>query len=384
MNLKQRLAKRPPVALLLTGGGARAAYQVGVLKALALSMPRTAPIPFQIINGTSAGAINSAALACYASCMHLAVRKIEWVWKSFHSHMVYRSDFIGAFGHLLGNVMRSFQSGHLNHPPASLLDNSPLRGLLNEVLDLTRIERNIHKGFLDAVSVTVSSYSTGRSVAYYQAKDALPWQRAKRQGVPGRISLDVLMASSAIPMVFPSVRVKHHYYGDGSIHQLSPLSPSIHLGAEKIFVIGVEQPKIRAPLGYEPHFPGMSAIAGHLLDSVFSDTLQSDLERLERVNRTVGLLPPKTRDKHRELKPINTLVVNPTVNFRDIADQYYDDMPLAIKLLLRTIGVKRHSSSSLTSYLLFEKNYTQHLIDIGYQDGMARLDEIRQFLELDS
>ncbi|MBD1583671.1 patatin-like phospholipase family protein [Pseudoalteromonas sp. S16_S37] len=383
MNLKQRLANRPPVALLLTGGGARAAYQVGVLKALALSMPRAAPIPFQIINGTSAGAINSAALACYASCMHLAVRKIEWVWKSFNSHMVYRSDFIGAFGHLLGNVMRSFQSGHLNHPPASLLDNSPLRGLLNEVLDLTRIERNLHKGFLDAVSVTVSSYSTGRSVAYYQAKDAQAWQRVKRQGVPGRISLDVLMASSAIPMVFPSVRVKHHYYGDGSIHQLSPLSPSIHLGAEKIFVIGVEQPKIRAPLGYEPHFPGMSAIAGHLLDSVFSDTLQSDLERLERVNRTIGLLPPKTRDKHRELKPIETLVVNPTVNFRDIADQYYDDMPLAIKLLLRTIGVKRHSSSSLTSYLLFEKNYTRHLIDIGYQDGMARLDEIRHFLGLD-
>ncbi|OHU88214.1 MULTISPECIES: patatin-like phospholipase family protein [Pseudoalteromonas] len=382
MNLKQRKANRPKVALLLTGGGARAAYQVGVLKALALSMPRTAPLPFQIINGTSAGAINSAALACYASCMHLAVRKIEWVWKSFHSHMVYRSDFLGAFGYLIANAMRSFQSSHLNHPPASLLDNSPLRSLLSEVLDLSRIERNIHKQFIDAISITVSSYSTGRSVAYYQAKDAETWQRAKREGVPGRISLDVLMASSAIPMVFPSVRVKHHYYGDGSIHQLSPLSPSIHLGAEKIFVIGVEQPKIRAPLGYEPHFPGMSAIAGHLLDSVFSDTLQSDLERLQRVNRTIGLLP--SRDKHKELKVIDTLVVNPTVNFRDIAEQYYDDMPLAIKVLLRTIGVKRHSSSSLTSYLLFEKSYTQHLIEIGYQDGMARLDEMRAFLELDS
>ncbi|CAH9052493.1 hypothetical protein PSECIP111951_00631 [Pseudoalteromonas holothuriae] len=383
MNLKQRQANRPPVALLLTGGGARAAYQVGVLKALALSMPRTAPIPFKIINGTSAGAINSAALACYASCMHLAVRKIEWVWKSFHSHMVYRSDFIGAFGHLLGNITRSFQSSHLNHPPASLLDNLPLRSLLDDVLDLSRIDRNIHKNYLDAISVTVSSYSTGRSVAYFQAKNAKPWQRAKRQGVSGKISLDVLMASSAIPMVFPSVRVKHHYYGDGSIHQLSPLSPSIHLGAEKIFVIGVEQPKISSPLGYEPHFPGMSAIAGHLLDSVFSDTLQSDLERLERVNRTIGLLPTQAKSKHKELKPIKTLVINPTDNFRDIAEQYYDDMPMAIKLLLRSIGVKRHSSSSLTSYLLFEKNYTQHLIDIGYRDGMARLDEIRHFLELD-
>ncbi|KPZ54207.1 patatin [Pseudoalteromonas sp. S3776] len=381
MKIQQVDPHKPKIALLLTGGGARAAYQVGVLKALAHSMPRTAPLPFRIINGTSAGAINSAALACYASCAHLAVRKLESVWKNFSTSMVYKSDFLSVFGHIARNILTSFQSEHINHPPGSLLNNRPLRGLLNEILDLHRIERNLHRNYLEAISITASSYTTGDSVAFFQSNTNKPWQRAKREGRPMRINVEHLMASSAIPMVFPSVNVFNHYFGDGSIHQLSPLSPSIHLGAEKIFIIGVDQPKESHPAGYSPHYPGLSAVAGHLLDSVFSDTMQADLERLERVNRTLGLLP--ARDKHQELKQIETCIINPSKNFNDIAAQYYSDMPWAIKLLLRTIGVKKHSQSSLTSYLLFEKRYTQHLIQIGYEDGMKKLPEIRQFLELD-
>lgn len=381
MKIKQVDPQKPKTALLLTGGGARAAYQVGVLKALAHSMPRTAPLPFRIINGTSAGAINSAALACYASCAHLAVRKLESVWKNFSTSMVYKSDFLSVFGHIARNILTSFQSEHINHPPGSLLNNRPLRGLLNEILDLHRIERNLHRNYLEAISITASSYTTGDSVAFFQSNTQTPWQRAKREGRPMRINVEHLMASSAIPMVFPSVNVFNHYFGDGSIHQLSPLSPSIHLGAEKIFIIGVEQPKESHPPGYSPHYPGLSAVAGHLLDSVFSDTMQADLERLERVNRTLGLLP--ARDKHQELKQIDSFIINPSKNFNDIAAQYYDDMPWAIKVLLRTIGVKRHSQSSLTSYLLFEKRYTQHLIQIGYDDGMKKLPEMRKFLELD-
>ncbi|WP_338365437.1 patatin-like phospholipase family protein [uncultured Pseudoalteromonas sp.] len=381
MKIQQVNPHKPKIALLLTGGGARAAYQVGVLKALAHSMPRTAPLPFRIINGTSAGAINSAALACYASCAHLAVRKLESVWKNFSTSMVYKSDFLSVFGHIARNILTSFQSEHINHPPGSLLNNRPLRGLLNEILDLHRIERNLHRNYLEAISITASSYTTGDSVAFFQSNTNKPWQRAKREGRPMRINVEHLMASSAIPMVFPSVNVFNHYFGDGSIHQLSPLSPSIHLGAEKIFIIGVDQPKESHPAGYSPHYPGLSAVAGHLLDSVFSDTMQADLERLERVNRTLGLLP--ARDKHQELKQIDSFIINPSKNFNDIAAQYYSDMPWAIKLLLRTIGVKKHSQSSLTSYLLFEKRYTQHLIQIGYEDGMKKLPEIRQFLELD-
>ncbi len=381
MKIQQVDPHKPKIALLLTGGGARAAYQVGVLKALAHSMPRTAPLPFRIINGTSAGAINSAALACYASCAHLAVRKLESVWKNFSTSMVYKSDFLSVFGHIARNILTSFQSEHINHPPGSLLNNRPLRGLLNEILDLHRIERNLHRNYLEAISITASSYTTGDSVAFFQSNTQTPWQRAKREGRPMRINVEHLMASSAIPMVFPSVNVFNHYFGDGSIHQLSPLSPTIHLGAEKIFIIGVDQPKESHPAGYSPHYPGLSAVAGHLLDSVFSDTMQADLERLERVNRTLGLLP--ARDKHQELKQIETCIINPSKNFNDIAAQYYSDMPWAIKLLLRTIGVKKHSQSSLTSYLLFEKRYTQQLIQIGYEDGMKKLAEIRQFLELD-
>ncbi|ALS33557.1 MULTISPECIES: patatin-like phospholipase family protein [Pseudoalteromonas] len=381
MKIKQVDPNKPKVALLLTGGGARAAYQVGVLKALAHSMPRTAPLPFRVINGTSAGAINSAALACYASCAHLAVRKLESVWKNFSTSMVYKSDFLSVFGHITRNILTSFQSEHINHPPASLLNNRPLRKLLNEILDLHRIERNLHHNYLEALSITASSYTTGDSVAFYQSNTRLPWQRAKREGRATRINVEHLMASSAIPMVFPSVNIYNHYFGDGSIHQLSPLSPSIHLGAEKIFIIGVEQPKELHPVGYSAHYPGLSSVAGHLLDSVFTDTMQSDLERLERINRTLGLLP--ARDKHQELKRIETCVINPSQNFNAIAAQYYDDMPWAIKVLLRIIGVKKHSQSSLTSYLLFEKRYTQHLIQIGYEDGMKKLPEIRKFLELD-
>ncbi|WP_440053483.1 patatin-like phospholipase family protein [Pseudoalteromonas sp. T1lg65] len=379
--MTQNAPKQKNIALLLTGGGARAAYQVGVLKALAQSMPRTSPLPFKIITGTSAGAINCAGIACYASCLHLAVRKIEYVWKNFNTEMVYKSSFSGVFGHIFKNMLRSFQADYINQPPASLLNNAPLRKLLTDVLDLSRIDTNLHRHYLEAVAITVSSYSTGKSVAFYQANNAIPWQRSKRMGIPDPISLDLLMASSAIPMLFPSVRVRHHYYGDGSIHQLSPLSPAIHLGADKIFIIGVEQPKLSVPIGYEPHFPGMSVVAGHLLDSVFSDTLQSDIERLERVNRTVSLLP--AREKHKELKRVDHLIVNPNLNFNEIADHYYEDLPLAMKVLLRTMGVKKHSPSSLTSYLLFERTYTQKLIELGFEDGMERLDEIRTFLELD-
>ncbi|WP_462158072.1 patatin-like phospholipase family protein [Pseudoalteromonas sp. GB56] len=377
---KQTNCGRKGTALLLSGGGARAAYQAGVIKALAHSLPRTAPLPFRIITGTSAGAINSVALACWSSCAHLAARKLDAVWGQFHTSHVYRSDFAHVYGHIIRNVLSSFRSGHANHAPGSLFNNSPLRKLLADVLPMERIDRNIHRGVIDALGVTASNYSTGDSITFFQSGDAKPWKRAKRKGIKTRIHLEHLMASSAIPVVFPSVKIRHQYYGDGSIHQMSPLSSAIHLGAERIFVIGVEQPKDETRK-YAPHYPGISHIAGHLLDSVFADTIQADLERVERINRTVGLINAK--DRHQELKHIDTFVINPSHNFNAISSEYFDDMPLAIRTLLRCIGVKRYSESSLPSYLLFEKRYTQHLIELGYQDGLANLKELRHFLCLD-
>jgi len=371
-------------ALILTGGGARAAYQVGVLSAIAKYVPRNHGTPFPIICGTSAGAINSTALACYASCFHLGVKKLEWVWKNLHTSRIYHSDPSRVFGHILKGMFASFQAGYANKTPRSLLNNTPLKQLLNDVMDFKRIDTNINRGYLSAVSITASSYTNGDSISFYQSEESIsPWHRAKRRGTPTQINSDHLMASAAIPMVFPSTKIKREHYGDGSIHQLSPLSPAIHLGARKLFVIGVEQPK--EPLHAKennPHPPTTSTIAGHLLDGIFSDTLQSDIERMERVNKTISLIPKDVRDQNEGLQNIDSLILNPSHDFNSMAVEYYQELPYSIRLLLRSIGISNDSESSIISYLLFEKKYCKRLIKLGFNDAMEKEQQIRTFLEL--
>lgn len=371
-------------ALVLTGGGARAAYQVGVLSAIAKFMPRNHGVPFPIICGTSAGAINSTALACYASCFQLGVKKLEWVWKNLDPSRIYHSDALRVFSHLSAGLLGSFQADYANKSARSLLNNAPLRDLLNMVVDFNRIDTNIRRGYLSAVSVTASSYSSGDSISFFQSKESIsPWFRAKRRGEPTQLNSQHLMASAAIPLVFPSAKIKHDHLGDGSIHQLSPLSPAIHLGAEKIFVVGVEQPKepIHAREN-NPHPPTTATIAGHLLDSVFSDTLQSDIERMERVNHTLSLIPEDLKSQTAGLKSINSLVINPSHDFNAIAVKYYDKLPLSIRLLLRSVGITNDAESSLVSYLLFEKNYCKELINLGFNDALEQESKIREFLKL--
>ena len=371
-------------ALVLTGGGARAAYQVGVLSAIAKFMPRNHGVPFPIICGTSAGAINSTALACYASCFQLGVKKLEWVWKNLDPSRIYHSDALRVFSHLSAGLLGSFQADYANKSARSLLNNVPLRDLLNMVVDFNRIDTNIRRGYLSAVSVTASSYSSGDSISFFQSKESIsPWFRAKRRGEPTQLNSQHLMASAAIPLVFPSAKIKHDHLGDGSIHQLSPLSPAIHLGAEKIFVVGVEQPKepIHAREN-NPHPPTTATIAGHLLDSVFSDTLQSDIERMERVNHTLSLIPEDLKNQTAGLKSINSLVINPSHDFNAIAVKYYDKLPLSIRLLLRSVGITNDAESSLVSYLLFEKSYCKELISLGFSDALEQESKIREFLKL--
>ena len=371
-------------ALVLTGGGARAAYQVGVLSAITKFMPRSHGVPFPIICGTSAGAINSTALACYASCFQLGVKKLEWVWKNLDPSRIYHSDALRVFSHLSAGLLGSFQADYANKSARSLLNNAPLRDLLNMVVDFNRIDTNIRRGYLSAVSVTASSYSSGDSISFFQSKESIsPWFRAKRRGEPAQLNSQHLMASAAIPLVFPSAKIKHDHLGDGSIHQLSPLSPAIHLGAEKIFVVGVEQPKepIHAREN-NPHPPTTATIAGHLLDSVFSDTLQSDIERMERVNHTLSLIPEDLKNQTAGLKSINSLVINPSHDFNAIAVKYYDKLPLSIRLLLRSVGITNDAESSLVSYLLFEKSYCKELISLGFNDALEQESKIREFLKL--
>ncbi|GAA0816267.1 patatin-like phospholipase family protein [Colwellia sp. D2M02] len=371
-------------ALVLTGGGARAAYQVGVLSAIAKFVPRNHPSPFPILCGTSAGAINSTALACYTSCFQLGVKKLEWVWKNFNISQVYHCDPTRVYGHIAYGMLASFQADYANKSSHSLLNNAPLRHLLNRLIDFRRIDRNILQGTLSALSVTASSYSNGDSISFYQGKDNIqPWSRVKRKGEKSQLNTEHLMASAAIPMVFPSVKIKNQYFGDGSVHQLSPLSPAIHLGAKRLFIIGVEQPKeLIHPNENNPHPPTGATVAGHLLDSIFSDTMSSDLERMSRINATLQLIPQEVRAKNEGLQHIDSFVVNPSHNFNAIASDYYQDLPLSIRLLLRSSGIKSESDSSIMSYLLFDKNFCSELIKLGFEDAMQKESSIRAFLDL--
>ncbi|WDE13962.1 patatin-like phospholipase family protein [Thalassomonas haliotis] len=380
----KRTYKDSKNALVLTGGGARAAYQVGVLTAIAKFVPRNHGIPFPILAGTSAGAINTTGLACYASCFHLGVKKLEWVWKNLKTNRIYHSDPVRVFGNIGKGMLASFQADYATKTARSLLNNAPLRDLLNLVVDFRRIDANILRGYLDAVSVTASSYSSGDSISFYQSDQPIPpWHRAKRRGQAGKINSEHLMASAAIPMIFPSIKLQTEHFGDGSVHQLSPLSPAIHLGAERLFIVGVEQPKEpRHVMENNPHPPTSATIAGHILDTVFADTLQSDLERMRRINATLSLIPKKQRQSREGLKHIDSLVLNPSHDFNAIACEYFDELPFSIRMLLRCIGINQDSESSITSYLLFEQKYCKQLIKLGFEDAMEKESQIRAFLSL--
>lgn len=363
------------------GGGARAAYQIGVLKALVQFYPRNHHVPFDIICGTSAGAINATSLATHASCFHLAVKKLDWVWRHFETKQVYRTRITQVLRHLGRMAIKGLQDDKVNTDAGSLLDNQPLRELLNNLIDFKRIDRNISNKALTAISVDASCYNNSRSYSFYQGNDNIEdWQRARRIGLRSLLNTEHLLASSAIPMVFPSIKLNQAYYGDGSVHQLSPLSSPIHLGANKIFVINLDSPHKHFPIEFEYH-PKTATIAGHLLDTIFSDTLNSDLERLQRVNKTLSMISSQDKEVL-NLRHIDTLVIKPSQDLSRIAARFYDDMPFAIRTLLKLFGINRQSDSSIVSYLLFEKSYTSTLIDLGYQDAMDQIDEIKQFFEI--
>ncbi|AZG35541.1 MULTISPECIES: patatin-like phospholipase family protein [Shewanella] len=368
-------------ALVLGGGGARAAYQIGVLKALVQFYPRNHNVPFDIICGTSAGAINATSLATHASCFHLGIKKLDWVWRHFETHKVYRASIPQVLRHLGRMAIKGLQDDKVSTDAASLLDNQPLRELLDKLIDFKRIDRNISNDALKAISVDASSYNNSRSYSFYQGNKHIEnWQSAKRSGIRSLLNTEHLLASSAIPMVFPSIKLNQAYYCDGSVHQLSPLSSPVHLGANKIFVINLESPHKNVPIEFEYH-PKTATIGGHLLDTIFSDTLNSDLERLQRENQTLSFMSKEGRDSL-NLRHIETLVIKPSQDLSRIADRFYDDMPFAIKILLKFFGINRQSDSSIVSYLLFEKSYTTTLIDLGYQDAMDRIDEIKQFFDI--
>jgi NTE family protein len=377
--------QKEKIGLILTGGGARAAYQVGVLKAVAEFLPYRAQVPFKVICGTSAGALNAVTLVVNARHFRKGVRYLLNIWNNAHVTDIYRADVLGVLSNTLrwvfGLLLSVLGSNWLNR--VSLLDNGPLRTFLERTLPCELIQRHIDDGLVHAVSITASGYSSGHSVTFYQGVPEIqPWKRTRRVGVPTQLDIQHLMASSAIPFMFPAVHVNREFFGDGSMRQIAPISSALHLGAERVMVVGVghsstdedeSRPKME-------HYPALAEIAGHALDSIFIDGLEVDLERLQRINRTLQAVPEEAYHKL-DLRYVEALVISPSQPLEKIAERYIGNLPWTIRLLLRLAGVMRGSGANLVSYLLFDKHYCRALIDLGYQDALKRREEIITFLE---
>jgi NTE family protein len=370
---------KPRAGMVLTGGGARAAYQVGVLKAVRDILGNPVANPFPIVCGTSAGAINAAALAASADHFARAVGSLLEFWENMRCELVYRTDawhIMKSGARWLGAMMLLSRRN-----PVSLLDNGPLRQLLEKHLDFGRIQAQIDSGALYAACVTASGYTSGQSVSFFQGGSGLEgWERNQRIGAAVSLRLEHLLASAALPFLFPAVKVHREYFGDGSMRQIAPVSPALHLGADRVLVVGtgrqtVDQARTRSSI-----YPSLAQIAGHALNSIFLDSLMVDIERLERINRTLRLIPPESR-KDAALRPIKVLFVTPSQPLERLAARFIHELPRSVRFLLRPTGALNRSGSNLASYLLFEQSFCRALIDLGYQDAAGREAEVRAFFD---
>lgn len=370
--------------LILTGGGARAAYQIGVLKAIAECLPRHAHNPFPVICGTSAGALNAAALAVNARNFRRAVRYLAGIWQNFHPDQVYRTDALGVLSNTLrwlaGLLLSAVGINRMKQ--VSLLDNRPLAELLDEILPCEMIQQSIDGGLLHALSVTASGYESGQSVVFYQGVAGIePWKRTRRVGVPTLIEARHLLASAALPFIFPATQINREYFGDGSMRQIAPISSALHLGATRILVIGSTNEALEsARRAQSGNYPSLAQIAGHALNSIFLDNMEVDLERVQTINRLVEAMPEATR-RATGLRHIELLVIRPSEPIDRIAERHMSELPWTIRLLLRLAGAARSSGgATLVSFLLSEKTYCRALIDLGYRDALRQRDEIVRFL----
>ncbi|MDA7416628.1 patatin-like phospholipase family protein [Xenophilus arseniciresistens] len=390
--------------LLLTGGGARAAYQVGVLQAIAQLRREAgqahAGNPFSVITGTSAGAINAAALACGAHDFDRAVRRIAGVWRQFKPQQVYRTDALSSLD-VTGRWRMAWGLAQLlvrwrRQQPRALLDNTPLARLLERLVPLQRLPALLQAGHLRALAVTASSYSSGEHFTFYQCRadeaPMPPWVRSQRQAVPGPLTHAHLLASAAIPFVFPATAIEHaghtEYFGDGSMRQTAPIAPAIHLGAERVLVVGagrLHEPREAPGPNTLSGYPSLAQIAGHAMSSIFLDALAVDVERLQRINQTLALIPPAAR-MHTRLRPIELLVITPTERIDALAARHVQALPGVVRRLFRgspgtngDAATQAVKASALASYLLFDAGFTRELMALGRADTRAQAESVRRF-----
>jgi NTE family protein len=370
-------------ALVLSGGGARGAYQVGVLKAIADLHAKDARNPFSIISGTSAGAINAVALAASANNFRLAVKKVEKIWSSLEVGNVYRAgtwDLLSGPGRLF---LSMFNQGVGRRRPLSLLNNDPLRALLSQSIQFKNIQKRIDKGYLDAVGVSATGYTSGESVTFFQGRPGIKkWRQGRRVGVPTRLDVSHIMGSSAIPLVLPPEKISREYFGDGALRQLAPISPVIRMGADRVLVIGVSGNATHIPQReQETHSPSLAQMAGHVFNSAFIDSLEHDLDTLVKVNDLVAYA--QNENPHNapdNMRTLDLLVIYPSMEFDEIAAKHVGNLPRPMRVAMKVIGAtEKGGGASLASYLLFERAFCKELIDCGYRDAMAKRDDILAF-----
>ncbi|TNF91462.1 MAG: patatin-like phospholipase family protein [Gammaproteobacteria bacterium] len=383
-----RKSEVPPVTgLVLPGGGARNAYQVGVLKAIADILPEDNDKPFPVITGTSSGALNAVLLATSAGQYRQGVERLAGVWENFHVGKVFNADSWTALKSGLSWTLTMATGGLGPKNPDSVLDNQPLRELIESHYRFARIQQYINNGDLRAVGVTTSGYSSGNSICYFQgSKDITPWFRTRRCGIPHEITIDHLMASIAIPIVFPAVRIGTEFHGDGTMRESAPLSPALHLGANRLLIIGVQSETESAPEAEDRNeYPSVGQISGYVLDTLFMDSLNADIERMNRINLTIS----ETKNNQVEvndttLRPVEFLLITPSTDLRELVYKHINSAPISVRVLLRGMGALNREGRPLISYLLFESGFCRELIELGYKDGLANKKEILKLLCLEN
>jgi NTE family protein len=381
-SLKMQDSKTRCTALILPGGGARGAYQVGVMKAigeLQAGADKRVVNPFPIYCGTSAGAMNAAVMASHAHQFSQGIERLELFWRSMHCNRVYRTDAWTVLKSGLRFASTLLSGGLIAGNPKAFLDNTPLRHFLQQTLQLEGIQTALDQGALRGVAVTASGYTSAGAISYFQAQQQIEgWERQRRRGVATKLQLNHLLASAALPLIFPAERIGNEYFGDGGMRLIAPLSPAVHLGANRIMVIGTRDEKPDLPPERPATYPSAGEIGGYLMDTIFMDTLNADLARMRRINKTLALVPEDKRNQT-GLINIESLVIRPSKDFRPVTPRHVHESPFSVQPLLRTLGGWGRDWR-MASYLLFESAYCGVLIDLGYADGMTAEQEICKFL----
>jgi NTE family protein len=378
-----RTAVEYHLGLVLTGGGARGAYQVGVLKWIARNYP---DIAFPILTGVSAGAVNTAGLAAAPGTFAQAVDALEQLWCGLTVEQVFRVDPFSLVRQATGWAVRLVSGGSRSAPKVrGFLDTQPLRELLNEVLapvggEITGIDYNLAQGKLAAVAIITTSYTTGQTVVFLKGTEIEPWVRPQRRAVEGPITVETVMASAALPIFFPAVQIGSEWFGDGGIRLAAPLSPALHLGADRVLAISTrhERTQEESSSAGVPGYPPPAQVLGVLLNAVFLDLVDQDAMRLERLNRLLDRLP---QEKRNGLRPVRLLHVRPSEDLGMLAARFEPQLPRTFRFMTRGLGTQEQRSPDILSMLMFQPDYLSQLIAMGERDAERRAPELEAFFE---